>query len=396
MPAEDLLRDHLSFPDHQVAWGQLTVESTPSLQPVRGDCPAHLASEVIRGEPARQNAGDTAADGADKPQGVPALAAVLRRHVAGRKLAKYLRSQPECDVYRGRYGLEQFLLEGEETRGRILGDLFDVHALGQIFRELGVSAWPEQRKQERIESILAAFGLPSPVRPEGIEAFLCELTKAGRDAETERDPRTLRGICDSIFLLAERVLKDLAHFYGHWLYGPTYLEELKKLKWAPGHARAVSNLTMGSLRQLFIKLAEQATDRPECRQFFACAAPSLPRALERRLQELVSDRNHYFHDTRHSRKLTSRDLRDVTLKTHKVVEEFFQHMRKTGVYPRKLVLDREVKNRLGQVSYFCLGELHGEVEVITAQALEYGHTYMCLSASSPKYIDPVLVPELVE
>ena len=76
------------------------------------------------------------------------------------------------------------------------------------------------------------------------------------------------------------------------------------------------------------------------------------------------------------------------------IHEFFKHLRDSGVFPRKLVLDRKVEDRHGQVSYFCMNDTSDEVEVITDSRLEPGQIYLCLSASNPKYVNPILVPEL--
>jgi hypothetical protein len=35
-------------------------------------------------------------------------------------------------------------------------------------------------------------------------------------------------------------------------------------------------------------------------------------------------------------------------------------------------------------------------EVITDRRLEPGQVYRCLSASNPKYVDPILVPQLCD
>jgi hypothetical protein len=38
----------------------------------------------------------------------------------------------------------------------------------------------------------------------------------------------------------------------------------------------------------------------------------------------------------------------------------------------------------------------GSGEVNTNRRLEPGQVYLCLSASNPKYVDPILVPELYD
>ncbi len=329
-----------------------------------------------------------------KLQRVPALAAILRQHLAESYLAAYLRAQPECAVYRDPGNLEEFLFETRgNPRERILGDLFNLRELGQILDELGVPVPPTMSKDERIQAILEALGFRRLVLPDGIESFLRDLAVGSRGVEAEHDPLRLLGIGTKIFLVAERALKDLVHFYGHWLHGAGYLDELRRRGWVPGHAKSVLKLALGSLNQSFWGLAEEAEERPECRPYFA-GGSLLPAPLVRRLQALEPHRNRVFsHDAPETRHLGVPELRAITREARDATQALFQHLRAGGVFPRKLVLDRKVEDRHGQVSYCCLSDLNDEVEVITANPLVLGQVYLCLSASNPKYVNPVLVPE---
>jgi hypothetical protein len=136
-------------------------------------------------------------------------------------------------------------------------------------------------------------------------------------------------------------------------------------------------------------------DREEGRNLFPASQSLLPEPLMRRLHRLEPHRNKVFsHDAPETRDLTAAQLRTITLEVRDTIHEFFHHLRAAGVFPRKLVLDRKVEDRHGQVSYFCLSDTNDEVEVVTDDRLEPGQVYLCVSASNPKYVHPILVPEL--
>jgi serine/threonine protein kinase len=330
-----------------------------------------------------------------KPQRVPALAALLRRRVRPEDLDDFLRGQPECAGYRDPSNLEEYLFESHgNTRERILDVLFNLRELREILHELGGPAAPGPNKEELIQRILEAIGFRRLVVSEGLDSFLREVTVACRGLEAERDLLKLLGIGTRVFFAAERVVKDLVHFYGHWLHGPEYLDALRRRGWVPAHARSVQRLTLGSLNQSFHGLADEAMAREACRRVFAAGAQLLPGPLAHRLQRLEPHRNQVFsHDSPSTRKLTIPELRTITVEVRDTICDFFDHLRAAEVFPRKLVLDRTVQDRHGQTSYFCLSDRNEEVEVISDCPLEVGRVYLCLSASNPKYVQPVLVPD---
>lgn len=333
---------------------------------------------------------------AGKLQGVPALEALLRQHLDERQLANYLRSQPECAVYKDTCNLQEFLFEeGGQTRERILGDMFGLPQLDQIAREVGEAAPPGTGKEELIQRILAAIGFRRLVLPEGLPSLLREVRVLSRDLDRERDEVRLRGVGSKTFILLERALKDLVHFYGHWLHGTGYPDYLRQRGWVSAYAKAVQTLPLGSLNQAFVGLVREASERPDYHTLLAPGADPLPESWVKSLRDLEPHRNRVFsHDAPETRSLKAQELRAVTVQAYRVTEGLFLHLHSAGVFPRKLVLDRTVQDRHGHISYFCFGDDNEEIEVITSERLELGSVYLCLSATNPKYLNPILVPAL--
>jgi serine/threonine protein kinase len=332
---------------------------------------------------------------AGKPQGVPALEQILRDRVSAAEIEVYLRHEPECAVYKNPTDLVEFLFEGDATRERILNDLFSLRELREIAAGIDLAPAPGTRKQELIQQVLEKVGFRRLALPEGIDSFLREIAVVCRPLVHERDRERLLGIGTRILFIAERVLKELVHFYGSWLHGDGYGDELRKRGWVPAHARDIQKLALGSLNQAFIGLADEARARPACQRFLPPDRTMLPAALSRRLRAVEPHRNRVFsHDSTESRKIDATELRQITLEVRNTLQDFFHHLHATGIYPRKLILDRTMQDRHGQTSYFCLTDSNDEVEVVSDERLEPGRVYLCLSASNPKFIRPVLVRDL--
>ncbi len=305
-----------------------------------------------------------------KPQRVPALAAILRSRVKQRDLEDYLHSQPECGAYRDPTNLEEFLFEHRgDTRERILGDLFGLSELRAILAEQGGKAEPGTSKAEIVRLILDAIGFRRLVLPEGIGRFHLEVSVGCRGLGMECDRHKLLGMGMKIFVMAERALKDLVHFYGHWVHGPSYPDELCRRGWVPSNFKGVQRLSLGSLNQSFLSLAEEVPRLTGADKFFPESVILVPRSLANRLRQIEPHRNRVFgHDSPETRNLTVPELRGIALQVRDTVDDFFRHLQNAGVFPRKLVLDRKVEDRSGQVSYFCLSDANDEIEVITNQS----------------------------
>jgi tRNA A-37 threonylcarbamoyl transferase component Bud32 len=376
-----------------------TPEALPLLRQVLALVPGHREAESLLRDldaaPAVPVAQLMDLARAGKPQGVPALEQILRDRVKPHDLAMYLRHEPECAVYKDPTDLVEFLLEGDATRERILNDLFGLCELGEIAVSVGLDPAQGTRKQELIQQLLEQVGFRRLALPEGIDSFLRELAVVCRPLAHERDRVRLLGIGTRILFIAERVLKELVHFYGTWLHGDGYSDELRKRGWVPAHAKDVQKLALGSLNQAFIGLADEARGRPACQRFLPADRTLLPASLTRRLRAVEPHRNRVFsHDSTESRKIDATELRQITLEVRNTLQDFFHHLHSTGIYPRKLILDRTVQDRHGQTSYFCLTDSNEEVEVVSDQRLEPGRIYLCMSASNPKFIRPVLVCDL--
>jgi hypothetical protein len=250
-------------------------------------------------------------------------------------------------------------------------------------------------KEELIQLLLEALGFRRQVLPEGLAACLREIATATRDIDRERDRVRLLGIGTKLFFVAERILKDLVHFYGCWLHGSEYLPVLQRRGWVGAYCPSVLKLSFGALNQSFRGLAEELSQDSGRLRYFPARPPLLPAELAERMRKIEPHRNRAFsHDSPESRRMSGTELRAVTLLVHQTLLDFCNHLSAVGIYPCKLVLERTVQDRHCQTSYICLGEEGQEVEVVATQSPEPGQVYLCLSETNPKYVDPVLIPEL--
>ncbi len=333
---------------------------------------------------------------AGKPQGAPALEGVLRQHVPADVLHDFLGRQPECSQYKDAHNLQEFLLESDDARARALRELLGLADLRHIAAELGVKEPAGGDKEKLIERILEEVGFRRLPLPEGLDTYARDVSATCRGLERERNVERLLGIGTKAFFIAERVLKDLVHFYGHWLHGPAYVDHLQRQKWVGAHARDLQKLSFGSLNQCFFGLAGEVIGHADFPRYFPGRKELVPDKLARRLRELEPHRNRVFsHDSPDSRAMAAPELRKVTGEVRDGLTGFFDHLRSGSVFPRKLVRDRTVEDRHGQRSYFCVCDGNDEVEVVTDEALDPGRVYLCLSASNPKFVHPILVPDLL-
>ena len=133
---------------------------------------------------------------------------------------------PELRAYSGDFQtklLEYCIMESPEA---ILRRLFGLPELRKIAKELGFVSDKVGSTDEVVALILLGLGFDVPPLLAGVTAYLNNIRKCKGDLSESREVGERSGIMSQVFVIMEKVLRDLAYFYIVFLWN----ERLDKLE----------------------------------------------------------------------------------------------------------------------------------------------------------------------
>ncbi|MFW6116177.1 MAG: hypothetical protein ACOC6F_00480 [bacterium] len=318
------------------------------------------------------------------------LADLLLRSLDESALSDYLETK---DIV-GRT-LEARLLElcVAEDPLQILSDLCGFARLRRLAEDLDLDLEPGLGSEELREAILRALDFSIPKKPVGISTY-CEVLPRLRGSLRLRSQRAdVIGIgleaCDDV---AERVLKDLVHFYCTVLMGNEYEQMLREEELLAGDGQSVNRLTFGQKIGLFeglnryIKTNNAAKDRMY-KWFERGWIVSNRMHLQKNLYLVSPRRNHLARPEG----IETATLKREATEALELLQKLFRDFDEGRIYPPVIAVEGIHTDRYGRRTYHCVDDRGYEERVYTRLELQVGQEYFFYPVTNPIRVDPLIV-----
>jgi hypothetical protein len=318
---------------------------------------------------------------------------------------------PELKRYSGDFKtrlLEYCIMENPEM---VLQKLFGLPELRSIAKKLGFASETIGTVHEVTSIILLGLGFNVPPVLSGMGKYLAAIEKYGRDLSESREAEARSAIMSQVFVLIERVLRDLVYFYIYFLWShrmkdleSTVEEEASDL--SPRQI-AIKSLDLFihkkfDIRKHFEKLGfgdfgnlvkriNNSTLNSDLLRKKMLRKFGRPTILEKddveKLENILPFRASFAHAKTYPGDEKCEEI-------HKLISSLLKGFQQRGTYPLIVRISKEVRDDYGKSYAECIDENGEKWLVYTEKYLDTPYPYFFSSQTPSIAVEPVIVRKI--
>lgn len=288
----------------------------------------------------------------------------------------------------------------EEKPEQILDREFGKSDLKQLAKNLGLVNVAEiDDKSSLIQYVMLKLGFTLPQKPRGISNYLEELEQFGKALRNTNSDET--GIITKVYVIIEKVLKDLIYFYSFILVTDLLrkkdVEEIgdeinKKIKEKFSLETNVSRLMLGKLLNLLKKLNDASEEDNLFKNFIKEKLQReelIPHIYLDEIGTIIDNRARFTHDHDASKKPSK------LLSSSQIIESAIRIMKRfveDKIYPTSINVIKEISDQYNNNYYEVLLENGNTLVVVTDNyGLEIGKPWFMINFTDKIAVKPIIV-----
>lgn len=283
---------------------------------------------------------------------------------------------------------------------KILDHEFGMNDLREIGKNLGLVRLEKLTKKNLlIKYILLALGFITSTEISGISKFISDVEELQTKIESEKDPEKLSGLVMNVYVLSEKILKDLIYFHIAIFWSVVQQEEDKESKLALARKiireefkekKDFSKPSFGQLVYLMKTMNNYVTNNPTRLKLIQNTLGRdyvfPPQELEH-LIKINESRAQFSHDSSSSKQNEFLSSNEIINNLISVAKQF----KAQKIYPITFRIKSEVTNEYGTSYYEAISEDNKNWKILNKDWLAPGTMGMMYSRTDEIAVFPFLV-----